>query len=715
MAGKGDIQAGGAFVRLFLKDEMTRALVSSINKAGASMQSFGASAMGIGARIGAAGAGMSAPFLFAISAASDLEETMSKFGVVFGDRAKDVKAWGDELAGQIGRGEKDVAGFLAANQDLFVPLGFDPTQAESLSKQLVGLTYDLASFNNIADADVQRDLQAALTGSGEVMKKYGVIVSEAAVKQEMINQGLDPKKATEQQKVQARLAIIMRGTTAAQGDALRTAGGFANQMKGLKGSLSDVAAEIGSAILPYVTKFVSVARKAIKTAREWIKDNHGLIVAAAAAAAGIFGIGVAITGLGAAAWIAGAALSAIAAVLGVVLSPVGLITAALVGGIYAWARYTDSGKNAVSILGGLFGELLAIGKQTFGGIYEALSAGDLQLAGQIAFAGLKLAAAEGLDALRGLVGDSVAGIGGMLLSGDISGAWQQTLKVLGSMWANWSQAVVNVFTDIARKIVGVWQKATTSIASGIIALGKNPAFAKAFELATGVNIQEQQKLGEGLNKDEQKLIKDRLKRYTESRQAATTDEDKAWYDKEIEGLKQRAQALQIPYDFAADVQKDAASQIDGMTVKANDYFNELDNIAAAEAAQKQTQADAGTDDGITAISAAARLAREELDALTAKAAEAKGITAKTFGGEEPRPGEEAVARGGVGGNLVTFSAAAAEAAGFQGSGPAEKMAADIAEMKRLARVQERLARKMGEDVAASLVEFSRLSQGLVYR
>ena len=105
-----------------------------------------------------------------------------------------------------------------------------------MSKQITALATDLASFNNLADDDVLRDLHAALTGSGEVMKKYGVIVSEAAVKQELLNQGLDPKNATEQQKVMARLAIIMRGTTAAQGDAARSAGSFCKSSQGSEGS-----------------------------------------------------------------------------------------------------------------------------------------------------------------------------------------------------------------------------------------------------------------------------------------------------------------------------------------------------------------------------------------------------------------------------------------------------------------------------------------------
>ena len=44
---------------------------------------------------------------------------------------------------------------------------------------------------------------------------------------------IDPEEATQQQKVMARLAIILAGTSAAQGDAARTADGFANQLKRL--------------------------------------------------------------------------------------------------------------------------------------------------------------------------------------------------------------------------------------------------------------------------------------------------------------------------------------------------------------------------------------------------------------------------------------------------------------------------------------------------
>jgi hypothetical protein len=51
--------------------------------------------------------------------------------------------------------------------------------------------------------------------------------------------------ATEQEKVMARLNIIMNSTEDAQGDAARTADEYANQMRALKGNIRDVMAEAG--------------------------------------------------------------------------------------------------------------------------------------------------------------------------------------------------------------------------------------------------------------------------------------------------------------------------------------------------------------------------------------------------------------------------------------------------------------------------------------
>lgn len=287
--GFGAIEAGKAFLKVFVDDKDVAPAFDRIqSKAGSFVTTFGRIA-GPAAAIGTAFAAASA---VAIKYASDAQETMSKFNVVFGQMSSSMKSFGDNLADQMGRSKYAVAGSLASFQDLLVPMGMAPQAAAEMSKTLATLAIDLGSFNNMVDADVIRDLQAALTGSGEVMKKYGVIVSEAAVKQELLNMKLSPAAATEAEKAQARLNIIMRGTTAAQGDAMRTAGGYANQMKRLNDNAHDAAVELGNMLLPAATELAKKAAEAAKRTGEWadtLPDSVTLLDEVALSATGAVG------------------------------------------------------------------------------------------------------------------------------------------------------------------------------------------------------------------------------------------------------------------------------------------------------------------------------------------------------------------------------------------------------------------------------------------
>lgn len=207
--------------------------------------------------------------------ASRAEETTSKFYAVFKEEAPGAIAWVDDFATAIGRSKVDVMGWMATLQDTFVPLGFAREEATIFSESLTKLAVDLGSFNDIADADVIRDLQSAMVGNHETMRKYGVIISQNNITQELMNMGIDggAKSATEAEKAQARYNIIVAGTGDAQGDALRTSESFANQMKALKGSLSDVSVEIGKELIPIAKSLVSGIKDVVNKFIEWKKAN----------------------------------------------------------------------------------------------------------------------------------------------------------------------------------------------------------------------------------------------------------------------------------------------------------------------------------------------------------------------------------------------------------------------------------------------------------
>lgn len=184
----------------------------------------------------------------AINAAGDAEEIRNKFEAVFKETSDSAETWASDFSDTVGRSTLETLKYLSTFQDTFVPLGFDRDEATDLSEQLVQLSVDLASFNNELDTDAIASLQSALVGNHETMRRYGVIITQATLDQELLNMGIEggTTKATEMEKVQARLNIIMASTTDAQGDAARTADSYANQLRALKGNISDVMAEAGN-------------------------------------------------------------------------------------------------------------------------------------------------------------------------------------------------------------------------------------------------------------------------------------------------------------------------------------------------------------------------------------------------------------------------------------------------------------------------------------
>ena len=76
---KQDIKAGRAFVELYLKNQLARGLRTASRQ----LKAFSDGADRIGRRLLAFGGAGVAGFGLTIKAASDLEETMNKFNVVF--------------------------------------------------------------------------------------------------------------------------------------------------------------------------------------------------------------------------------------------------------------------------------------------------------------------------------------------------------------------------------------------------------------------------------------------------------------------------------------------------------------------------------------------------------------------------------------------------------------------------------------------------------
>jgi hypothetical protein len=213
-----------------------------------------------------------------IRAASDVEEMQSKFNVVFRETAGGVSEELAVMAEAMNRSRYDLMGYAATFQDTFVPLGFARDQAADMSVQLVQLAEDLASFNNLRTADVARDLQSALVGNTETVRKYGVVANETAIKAKAMELGLwDGTEAIDAQaKAMAILQIILDSTADAQGDAVRTADSFANSSKGLEAAIKDLQIEIGRGLIPRLEATLPLVKETVIGLSDWYRANNVL-------------------------------------------------------------------------------------------------------------------------------------------------------------------------------------------------------------------------------------------------------------------------------------------------------------------------------------------------------------------------------------------------------------------------------------------------------
>jgi hypothetical protein len=195
-----------------------------------------------------------------IKAASDLGETISKVGVLFGDSAKEIEKFAEGAAQSLGQ-TKQQALDAAANFAIFgKSAGLSGEALTKFSTGFVSLAADLASFNNVSQDEAINAIGSALRGEAEPLRKFGVLLDDATLKNAALELGLisTTKNAlTPQQKVLAAQKVIYEQTTAAQGDFARTSDGLANQTKILSAELENTKLIIGEALLPIVLELAT--------------------------------------------------------------------------------------------------------------------------------------------------------------------------------------------------------------------------------------------------------------------------------------------------------------------------------------------------------------------------------------------------------------------------------------------------------------------------
>lgn len=356
-----------------------------------------------------------------LQTASEVEEMHAKMETVFQDQTAEVQAWADSFADATNRSSLQLEEMATALQDTFVPLGFARDEAADMSKQVAELAVDLSSFNDMPMDEALRRLRGGLTGSHENFREFGVIINQTSLGKQLEEQfGVGMDAATEQQKALARLQLVLEGTEDAQGDAARTSESFANQLRGMTGTLREVGVIIGQQLMPMATDIIGVIKGAAESFAGLDENVQRLIV-----------------GLGVAAAALGPVLAAIGVLITLPISGPMLAAGAAIAGLgatlFAFKDDLDGASETAAtfrdMIGDAIGRVRASVDRHAGDIAESFA----KIGGAIKAVIESRAFAIFADAILGLLTTVLDGvltfvnIVGKLLTGDFRGALEEWL------------------------------------------------------------------------------------------------------------------------------------------------------------------------------------------------------------------------------------------------------------------------------------------------
>jgi hypothetical protein len=362
-----------AFIEFFADD---KTLWPALAKLKGGLQRFGTSIVGLGARIGALGAAIVLPLFAAAKAAST---TASQFVGLSKMTGLSVEAL-SELAFAAG-GVDELAMALKRTQ---LSLGQAEGGSKTAQKAFANLGVSWKELATVAPdeqllrlSDAFAKIQDPARKTAMAQKLFGRSFAEILPFLQKGRAGIN-----EMRQQLRDMGLTMSGEDA------EAAKSFGKTLKLLSYAFKQIVFLVGSAVAPVFQDLFKSAFPVITVIVKWVKENRGLIVTLLKVGFVLVGVGTALTWLGGVFIGLGTVIGGVVGVLTALLSPLGLITTAVVG-LGALLVYQSGGWE----------QLKDTAVSSWGGIRDALAAGNLGAAMNIAWLAIKLEWTKGINFL----------------------------------------------------------------------------------------------------------------------------------------------------------------------------------------------------------------------------------------------------------------------------------------------------------------------------
>lgn len=204
-------------------------------------------------------------------AASDLAESANKAGVAFGSAFPKIEAFAEGMANKFGIIKSEIYDITAGLGFMLTNAGLTKDKAAELAITLARSAADVSSIQNMPVGTVLEKMRAGISGEAEPLRTLGVNVSAENVEKQARSMGIQTKELTDQEKILARIALIVKGLSYAQGDLEKTIGRYANATRRAAGEWENFKAKFGTPIAGFAADAMAGARQVADNPTGYLK------------------------------------------------------------------------------------------------------------------------------------------------------------------------------------------------------------------------------------------------------------------------------------------------------------------------------------------------------------------------------------------------------------------------------------------------------------
>jgi hypothetical protein len=181
-------------------------------------------------------------------AASDYDQALGKLNAVFGDASGVITDFAKTSAEAWGQSRTAAINFAGDIGNVFTSMGVARSEAAKMSVVTMKLASDMAAFANLPVEEALLAIKSGLVGETEPLRRFGILVYDAAVKSEALAQGIwDGKDAmTDAEKVTARFSLMQRRGANMTGSFAREVDTLQVQTQKLRAEWADLQVVLGS-------------------------------------------------------------------------------------------------------------------------------------------------------------------------------------------------------------------------------------------------------------------------------------------------------------------------------------------------------------------------------------------------------------------------------------------------------------------------------------